>query len=119
MKTQLQAIRKQAGYKSAKAFADHIGMPVGTYTDYEQGRRMFTLEKAWEFADALDCTLDELAGRNPPGKSNGCDPMLKRIAENYESMNPTGRERLAEQAEMMSGSELFEKSEDNQVQRTA
>ena len=26
---------------------------------------------------------------------------------------------LAEQAEMMAGSELFEKSEDNQVQRTA
>lgn len=119
MKTQLQAIRKQAGYKSAKAFADHIGMPVGTYTDYEQGRRMFTLEKAWEFADALDCTLDELAGRKPPGKSNGCDPTLRRIAENFESMNSTGRERLAEQAEMMAGSELFAKSEDNQVRETA
>ena len=34
-------------------------------------------------------------------------------------MNSTGRERLAEQAEMMAGSELFEKSEDNQIQRTA
>lgn len=119
MKTQLQAMRKQAGYKSAKAFADYIGMPVGTYTDYEQGRRMFTLERAWAFADALDCTLDELAGRNPPGKSNGCDPTLKRIAENYESMNSTGRDRLAEQAEMMASSEMFAKSEDNQIQRTA
>lgn len=29
------------------------------------------------------------------------------------------RDRLAEQAEMMASSELFEKSEDNQVQRTA
>lgn len=29
-----------------------------------------------------------------------------------------GTDRLAEQAEMMAGSELFEKSEDNQVQRT-
>lgn len=60
MKTQLQAMRKRAGYKSAKSFADHIGMPVGTYTDYEQGRRMFTLERAREFADALDCSLHEL-----------------------------------------------------------
>lgn len=119
MKTQLQAMRKRAGYKSAKAFADHIGMPVGTYTDYEQGRRMFTLERAWEFADALDCTLDELAGRKPPGGANGCDPTLKRIADNFESMNSTGRERLAEQAEMMASSELFAKIEDNQVQRTA
>lgn len=30
-----------------------------------------------------------------------------------------GTDRLAEQAEMMASSELFEKSEDNQVQRTA
>ena len=118
MKTQLQAIRKQAGYKSAKAFADHIGMPVGTYTDYEQGRRMFTLEKAWEFADALDCTLDELAGRKAPNRASG-DARMGSIADSYESMNDTGRARLAEQAEMMASSELFAKSEDNQVQRTA
>lgn len=63
MKTQLQRIRKQRGFKSARAFADHIGMNPHTYTDYEQGRRTFTLESAWEFADALNCTLDELAGR--------------------------------------------------------
>ena len=72
MKTQLQAMRKRAGFKSAKAFAEHIGMAVGTYTDYEQGRRMFTLEKACEFARELDCTLDSLAAcrhrqlRRPP-----------------------------------------------------
>lgn len=119
MKTQLQAMRKRAGFKSAKAFADYIGINVSTYTKYEQGTSEMSLELAWTFADALDCTLDELAGRNPPGESNGGDPTLRRIAENFESMNSTGRERLAEQAEMMAGSELFEKSEDNQVQRTA
>lgn len=119
MKTQLQAMRKRAGFKSAKAFAEFIGMSVGTYTQYEQGQISLSLERAWTFADALDCTLDELAGRKPPGKSNGCDPALKRIKENYESMNDIGRDRLAEQAEMMASSELFEKSEDNQVQRTA
>ena len=63
MKTRLQEVRKKAGFKNARAFAEHIGMPVATYTDYEQGRRSFTLEKAWEFADALECSLDELAGR--------------------------------------------------------
>lgn len=34
-------------------------------------------------------------------------------------MNSTGRDRLAEQAEMMASSEMFAKSEDNQIQRTA
>ena len=64
MKTSLQAMRKKAGYRSARVFAEHIGMNVATYTDYEQGRHSFTLEKAWEFADLLGCSLDELAGRN-------------------------------------------------------
>ena len=70
MKTNLQNIRKNAGFRSARAFSEHIGMPVATYTDYEQGRRSFTLEKACEFADELHCTLDELAGRefHPPGE---------------------------------------------------
>lgn len=118
MKTQLQAMRKRAGYKSAKAFADHIGVPVGTYTDYEQGRRMFTLERAWEFADALDCTLDELAGRKAPNRASG-DARMGSIADNYESMNETGRARLAEQAEMMASSGMFAKSEDNKVSKSA
>lgn len=64
IKTQLQRIRKLRGFKSAKAFAEYIGMNPHTYTDYEQGRRTFTLESAWEFADALECTLDDLAGRD-------------------------------------------------------
>ena len=64
MKTQLQRIRKDRGFKSAKAFAEHIGMSKDTYTNYEQGARPITLELAWEFADVLGCTLDELAGRD-------------------------------------------------------
>lgn len=64
MKTNLQKMRKRAGYKSAKAFADAMGISKDTYTGYEQGRISFTVEKAWEFADALGCSLDELAGRS-------------------------------------------------------
>lgn len=63
MRTKLQALRKAAGYRSAKAFADHLGMSVGTYTNYEQGKRPMTLEQAWIFADELQVSLDELAGR--------------------------------------------------------
>lgn len=63
MKTNLQAMRKRAGFKSARAFAEHMNMSVNTYTNYEQGKSSLTLEQAWEFADELDCTLDELAGR--------------------------------------------------------
>lgn len=92
MKTNLQAVRKAAGYKSAKAFAEHMGMSVGTYTQYEQGQISLSLEKAWEFADALDCSLDELAGRKRPRKFG--DPMQSALNESYENMNSHGRETL-------------------------
>lgn len=55
MKTKLQAMRKRAGFKSANAFADHIGMNRKTYVNYEQHVSRITLEQAWEFADALGC----------------------------------------------------------------
>lgn len=118
MKTQLQAMRKRAGFKSAKAFAEHVGISVSTYTKYEQGMSELSLERAWEFADALDCTLDELAGRKVPNKINE-DVRMESIADSYESMNETGRARLAEQAEMMANSGMFAKSEDNKVSKSA
>lgn len=64
----LQVMRKEAGFKSAKAFAEHMGMSVSAYTEYEQGRRSFSYETAWDIADALDCTLDALGGRTPPAR---------------------------------------------------
>ena len=66
MKFNLQEMRKRAGYKSARAFAEKIGMSLNTYNNYEQGATKLTLEKAWEFADVLECSLDELAGRRWP-----------------------------------------------------
>lgn len=65
-KTNLQAMRKRAGFKSANAFAEYFGIPKDTYTKYEQGTSNMTLLLAWEFADALNCSLDELAGRKTP-----------------------------------------------------
>ncbi len=82
MKTQLQRIRKDRGFKSAKAFAEHIGMSKDTYTNYEQGARPITLELAWEFADVLGCTLDELAGRDFKADSYA-DPR-QAVMKNYE-----------------------------------
>lgn len=99
MKTQLQFIRRRAGFRSAKAFAEHIGMSVGTYTQYEQGQRSLSLEKAWEFADALDCSLDDLAGRKRPRKFG--DPMQEALNASYENMNERGKETLTAVARSM------------------
>lgn len=103
MKPQLQEIRKARGFRSAKAFAEHVGMSVGTYTQYEQGQIGLSLEKAWEFADVLDCTLDELAGRKRPRKAFS-DPEQEALNGYYESMNEDGRTALVSSARLMSGS---------------
>lgn len=97
MRTQLQAMRKKAGFKSAKAFADSIGMNPATYTDYEQGRRAFTLEKAWEFADVLECSLDELAGRRwPPEDLASIDPRRRAMVDAYDSLTDDGKTLASE-----------------------
>ena len=65
----LQAARKKAGYKSAREFAEVLGINLNTYTDIEQGKSGLTFERAWQIADVLDCTLDEVGGREPPPRN--------------------------------------------------
>lgn len=94
MKTQLQRIRKQRGFASAKAFAEHIGMSPRTYTNYEQGVTSLTLEKAWEFADALDCTLDDLAGRDFKAAAY-TDPRQAVMNDDYARLSDAGKDAAA------------------------
>lgn len=94
MKTQLQRIRKERGFKSAKEFADYIGMSVRTYTNYEQGITSPTLEKAWEFADALECTLDELAGRDFVAKDYQ-DSRQAALNDDYAHLSDAGKDAAA------------------------
>lgn len=111
MRTQLQKVRKAGGFKSAKAFAEFMGINPNTYTDYEQGRINFTLETAWEFADALGCTLDELAGREVPPPAID-DPLKRQVVEAYDSMNMSGRSTLASVARSLAGDAVNTSGED-------
>lgn len=56
-------LRKNAGYKSAGAFAEALGVKSTTYYEYELGRATLSYELAWRIADVLGCSLDELGGR--------------------------------------------------------
>lgn len=97
MKPNLQAIRKRAGYKSAVAFAERIGMPKDTYTAIEQGKTGLSLERAWFFADILGCTLDELAGRESPAPTYA-DLDQAELNACWEVMDVTRRSALLVQA---------------------
>lgn len=65
----LQAARKRAGYSSARVFAETHGYNVNTYTKWEQGLNALSLDVACSLADALGCTVDEIAGRGDPAGS--------------------------------------------------
>ncbi len=68
MKTQLQQLRMDAGYTSARAFAEKYGLNVNTYTSYEQGISNFSIERAVWFSDIFNCSIDELIGHEQTQK---------------------------------------------------
>lgn len=99
MRTNLQAMRKRAGFSSAREFAEHMGINVKTYTNYEQGVSSMTLERAWEFADVLNCSLDELAGREYHADgTRPSDPLSAEMFDLFPQLTTDRKRRLVETA---------------------
>ena len=97
----LQARRKAAGFKSARVFAEFMKISVSKYTTYEQGQRAFSYRQAWEFADALDCTMDELGGREWPQAPAVPDmpPDEQRLVGCYRDLDRERKDRLLKTAQ--------------------
>lgn len=90
----LQKMRKAAGFTSALAFADYAGIGQSAYTSYEQGRSNMNLLVAVKIADALSCSLDEIAGREVYLSE---DVLLQEdilLIKRYHSLNEVGRETV-------------------------
>ena len=95
----LQKKRKEAGFKSARAFSEYMNIPVSKYTPYEQGQRGFSYEQAWEFADALGCTMDELGGREWPQPAVAdMPPDEQELVDCYRSVDGERKDRLLKNA---------------------
>lgn len=101
----LQEMRKRAGYKSAEAFAKYMGIPYGTYRNYEQGVRSMSLTQAAEFADALGCTIDEIAGHDTTNSRT-----IEEVIADLRAMNEEGREAAANAVRGMSMLPNYKKS---------
>ncbi|MBQ9003460.1 MAG: helix-turn-helix transcriptional regulator [Eggerthellaceae bacterium] len=63
----LRRLRKAAGWPTAKAFAESIGVPAPTYARYEQSGdgpdTNIPMKAAFTIADALGCSIDAIVGR--------------------------------------------------------
>lgn len=109
----LQDARKKK-YRSAKAFAEAIGIEVGTYTAYEQGVNPFTAEQAWLFADQLGITIDELIGRNA---QFDIDDESKTLLERYKNLSYQARRSINEQIELQELKSAKEKMPNHRIQK--
>lgn len=87
----LEDIRRASGYKTAKAFAQAIGIPYPTYIRYEGKPSEIPMRKAWELADVLGCTIDELVGRTVAHADHRRD--LNRA---YEKLSDGSKARMNE-----------------------
>jgi transcriptional regulator with XRE-family HTH domain len=67
MGQRLKNLRRKAGLSQSQ-LARAADVPIGTLRNWEYGRRTPLLDAAARLADALGCTIDELAGRGEPAK---------------------------------------------------
>lgn len=69
MKTFGQILRQKRKAKGLRQWelAEEIGVNQRTVSSWEKGQRWPTLFTALAIADALDCSIDELVGREAKG----------------------------------------------------
>ena len=105
-KSNLQAMRRRAGFRSAREFAEFAGVNTKTYTNHEQGHAAMSLLQAWEYADILDCTLDELAGRRVPSQPF-IDSAEQHVIDCYRLTDARGKAAITRTAEGEAGVERW------------
>lgn len=101
---------------SMARLSETTGLSTGLLSNYKNGTDP-SLKNAVKIADALDVSLDYLAGRDgyapeprrsPAGEGapepRYADPRQEALNGYYESMNDSGRGALVESARLMSGS---------------
>lgn len=75
----LKYYRERAGYKSAKEFANTLGIPPNTYVGYEVRGREPKYTTLCKIADLLQVSTDDLLGRTTNILGNNEDDLLEKI----------------------------------------
>lgn len=94
MALKLRQIRNKRGLEQ-KEVADQLGISVRRYGSWEREERNLNLKDAAMIADVLECTLDELAGRDWPRPAFQ-DPRQERLNGCYESLNEESKTQVAD-----------------------
>lgn len=94
MELKLMQLRKAAGYKSRDAFAAVLGVKPRTYKTWESQESNMSFPQACMVADALGCSLDELAGRTEFVGSFS-DPRQAVMNDDYTHLTDAGKDAAA------------------------
>lgn len=63
MAKSIKDLRQEKGYRSAREFADALGIATSSMSRYDKDPESIPLKHAWAMADLLDCSIDEVVGR--------------------------------------------------------
>lgn len=85
----LKHYREKAGYKSAKEFANTLGIPPNTYVGYEVRGREPKFDTLCKIADLLEVSTDDLLGRTSNILGNKEDKRLKKLLDEIFLLNKT------------------------------
>lgn len=102
MELVLKQVRERCGY-TQRQLADELGVKVATYRTWEQGSVKLTLENAFNIANVLGCTPNDLCDwyathpRERPRQAR-LDPEREALISNYDRCTPERRDMLMQQA---------------------
>lgn len=91
MELRLMELRKRAGFRNRDEFASKIGVNKHTYKSWETGAAMMSLEQAFDVAEALGCSLDDLIEHQQQIRRTIRDRRQNLINDAYEAMNENGK----------------------------
>lgn len=106
MSTTLQEMRRAAGFKSSKDFAESMGLAAPTYARYEQSPEKIPLDKAWQLADRFGCSIDAVVGRAPV---DDVQALRGPVQKAYDALSPASQELAGEFMEFLAQKETSER----------
>lgn len=92
MAKSLQQLRKDAGFKTAREFADTCGFTASKLARYEKDPGNVPVKSAWRMADVLGCSIDDVVGRD----SQFTADLRGEVQSRYDALPPTLRTMLSD-----------------------
>lgn len=96
MAKSIKDLRQEKGFRSAREFADALGIATSSMSRYDKQPDTMPLKHAWAMADLLDCSIDEVVGREHVTSG------ASELQELYDGLLPETRQLMDEFIEFVS-----------------